>query len=260
MIGIFISIPLLWMVDFLNESHQCQLNMKPPHLIYIIGLNAVLIFIPAIILPILYVIIYIKTKSHGLIEQRNSSKKSKKTELKKVKQLNTSDDDLLINKIEKEFDKKHEDQIIEHKFKISILKPDSRKNDASNGNLSKGAFIKSSISENNNSNKKSELFINQKGKRKNNLFFIIIVTIVFFSCQLPLHIFLCWSYLIDHFYLQTNLVLIAEEEHIALINFIYNILLFIYFLHCISNSIIYNILSDKFRKAFLSSIRNLFIF
>jgi len=87
---------------------------------------------------------------------------------------------------------------------------------------------------------------------------ISFVTLAFFCCQLPCRIFLLWSYLKHYF--APPLIQITEngEEPITVkndlfyINLISNLSTLIYFLHCISNPIIYNILSIKFRKAFLS--------
>jgi hypothetical protein len=74
---------------------------------------------------------------------------------------------------------------------------------------------------------------------------ISVIAIAFFCCQLPIRIFLCWSY-------YQNLDL--DEENFKLINTLSNLATIIYFLHCISNSIIYNILSTKFRNAFIRII------
>lgn len=86
---------------------------------------------------------------------------------------------------------------------------------------------------------------------------ISFVTLAFFCCQLPCRIFLFWSYL-THYFAPPPLINSNGEEPIAvkndlfMINLIANLTKFIYFLHCISNPIIYNLLSIKFRKAFLS--------
>ena len=162
MIGIFISIPLLWMVDFLNKSHQCQLNMKPFHLIYIIGLNAVLIFIPAIILPILYVVMYMKIKSFGnntiivndSLKERER-KSSFKSEINNFKYYKSSTCSTKTN----ERDKKG--------------MSDSITNESS-------LFQQTKLSRN--FSRETNVLI-QITKRKNYLNFIIIVTIVFFCCQ-----------------------------------------------------------------------------
>lgn len=82
---------------------------------------------------------------------------------------------------------------------------------------------------------------------------ISLVTLVFFCCQIPARIFLLWSYLRD--YIEPPLIIIdgsADKNEIHIISIVSNVTSFVFFLHCISNPIIYNILSIKFRKAFLS--------
>lgn len=87
---------------------------------------------------------------------------------------------------------------------------------------------------------------------------ISFVTLAFFCCQLPCRIFLLWSYLKHYFApplmdAETSGASVIEKENdLFYINLISHLSTFIYFLHCISNPIIYNILSIKFRKAFLS--------
>ena len=63
LIAILISMPFLWMVDFIENPYQCQLNMSLLHLIYVIGMNVAFIFIPTIALSILYAFIIKKIKS-----------------------------------------------------------------------------------------------------------------------------------------------------------------------------------------------------
>jgi hypothetical protein len=107
----------------------------------------------------------------------------------------------------------------------------------------------------------TSLQIQQSIKRKKNLNFTIMITIVFFCCQLPIRIFLCWSYLL-HYFKPIAMDYNQRED----ISYIYNINLLsqfttlIYFLHCISNCIIYNILSIKFRRVFIKSFRNILFF
>lgn len=88
---------------------------------------------------------------------------------------------------------------------------------------------------------------------------ISFITLIFFCCQLPCRAFLLWSYL-KHYFAPPPPLTVTEtgEEPITLkndlfyINLVSHLTTLIYFLHCISNPIIYNILSIKFRKAFLS--------
>ncbi|CAF0870888.1 unnamed protein product [Brachionus calyciflorus] len=83
---------------------------------------------------------------------------------------------------------------------------------------------------------------------------ISLITLIFFCCQLPIRIFLLWSYYRHYI----SPPLIANEtpptvtNEINFINIISYLATLIYFLHCISNPIIYNLLSIKFRRAFLS--------
>lgn len=79
---------------------------------------------------------------------------------------------------------------------------------------------------------------------------ISLVTLAFFCCQLPIRIFILWSYAKPPMEIIDEHATVKNE--IQLINIISYLTRFIYFLHCISNPIIYNILSIKFRRAFLS--------
>jgi len=92
--------------------------------------------------------------------------------------------------------------------------------------------------------------VNQKnGNKTKNTIIISIVTVVFYCCQLPARLFLCWSYLND------SMVINFEEqsfETFYFFNLLSHIVTLIYFLHSVSNPIIYNLLSSKFRKAFMS--------
>ena len=243
-IGVFISIPLLLMVDFLNDPQQCQLNMKPFHLMYIIALNVVLIFIPALILPILYIVMYIKIKSLGnntivvndSKEEKTTSTKNVNNEYKKVSKV------CFFKNLNSE---------------VNSCSIAPMKNNKENGNSA------SFTSQQSKYHRKSTIFIIKSTKKKKNLKFIIIATIVFFCCQIPVRLFLCWSYMVHHFFpiiLENNSETEVDESYIFLINLISQITSLIYFLHCISNSIIYNILSAKFRKAFLNGIKNLLLF
>ena len=84
---------------------------------------------------------------------------------------------------------------------------------------------------------------------------ISLITLIFFCCQLPIRIFLLWSYFTHN--VSPPPMLISDEtpivtNEINFINIISNTATLIYFFHCISNPIIYNLLSIKFRRAFLS--------
>jgi hypothetical protein len=93
-----------------------------------------------------------------------------------------------------------------------------------------------------------------------------IITLCFFLCQLPMRIFLLWSYYKN--YASPELISeTASSEQIStdtlfMIDVISNLTTLVYFLHCISNPIIYNLASVKFRKSFVSltTLRNFKLF
>ena len=238
------------MVDFLNDPQQCQLNMKPFHLMYIISLNVVLIFIPALILPILYIVMYIKIKSFAnntIIV--NDSKQDKKSPRKNVKN---------------EYKRVSKVSLTKNSNSVNYCSITSIKGFKDSVKLTKDSISSQHmLVQHNKYPRKSTVVIIQNTKRNNNLNFLIIVTIVFFCCQIPVRLFLCWSYMVHHFspiILENNSETEVDESYIFLINLISQITSLIYFLHCISNSIIYNILSAKFRKAFLNGIKKLLLF
>ena len=90
---------------------------------------------------------------------------------------------------------------------------------------------------------------------KNSKYTIIIsiVAIIFYCGQLPVRVFQSWSYIHYYIYMtfkhETHL---TNDLNVDIINSIYRISSFIYYLHCISNPIIYNFLSSKFRQGFQS--------
>ena len=120
----------------------------------------------------------------------------------------------------------------------------------------------------------NNLTLNSHAKRVSNKinFTIIlsIITLIFFLCQLPIRIFLLWSFIWLYrnsneydFVMDKTLVslnssttsnnyLFSQDSSTHLTDIISNITTLIFFLHCISNPIIYNLASAKFRKTFLS--------
>ena len=97
--------------------------------------------------------------------------------------------------------------------------------------------------------RKSQVKLNGKSKFEYLIKFSI-VTIVFICCQLPVRAFLCWSYYTTYnsFYAQ-NYDGSLIENNFRLINLVSNTCTLIYYLHCVSNPVIFFILSVKFQKA-----------
>ena len=227
------------------------------HLIYIIALNVLFIFLPTIGLLILYIIIIIKIKKQIMFititytlkenvsikirkpcssagNHRTSSTRSTKSTARSNATINSNVDTKM------EYDEK------ENSCRASIIR---RSTAISNYNTNMINRYNRQISN------KREFKNNTINKFK---FTIIIssITIVFFCFQLPVRVFLCWSYL-NHYLLTFvwNQDLIIDDSNINIISLVSHITSLIYFLHCISNPIIYNVVSNKFRKAFIQFLK-----
>ena len=204
-----ISLPFLWMVEFTMHPNQCQLNLGLFQLIFILMFNAIFIFMPAVCLLILYVVIISK------IIKRNNDFHNKNGQVK----IRNSIELININFINKNSEKKQKQEL----NGFGIMKR----------------------------NKADSIISNLKKSQNSNYSIVIsIIAIVFYCGQLPLRIFLTWSYI--HFYLNFVLdyhVNNKNQLNIESINFIFRVSYLVYFLHCISNPIIYNFLSTNFRES-----------
>ena len=79
---------------------------------------------------------------------------------------------------------------------------------------------------------------------------ISIVSVVFYCCQLPTRFFLCWSYANDRIeiiYANIDSQSLESFSSFSILSHTFNL---IYFLHCVSNPIIYNLMSTKFSRSF----------
>jgi hypothetical protein len=73
---------------------------------------------------------------------------------------------------------------------------------------------------------------------------ISMVSVIFYCCQLPSRLFLCWSYFND------TIEISQSSTNFNLFDILSHIVILIYFLHCVSNPIIYNFLSSEFQLYF----------
>jgi hypothetical protein len=236
--GVFISCPFFLMVEFTESPAQCELSiMKKTYLIYLIVLNAILIFVPMVGLFLLYIwmiiimrkkyILLFFSKLENELEIQNSKiEKStfNKSSIREIKNKESKFSSIKIRTFNQE------------ENSVSSSKINSKRESYAN------SLLFSHIDE------KTHFSIKNKIKTIINISF---VTLAFFSCQLPIRVFLLWSYL--HNYFTSIEPEFITEERFNLINIISYLSTFIYFLHCISNPIIYNISSTKFRKAFFNS-------
>lgn len=231
------------MTDFNTDSNQCDLNINLNNLFYLIGLNIVFIFLPTFALTIIYlnIILKVNRRYHNFIELFKSNKNTSNShdidledKTENFPQPATSTPDMQLNRVSS--------------LKITI------KNSISSRKESMLNFtVNNSLSQ-----MPERISLNSFRKNAQNKLKAVIkfslVTLVFICCQMPIRVFLCWSYYNTYLSLNDIERDNVNEKRFRLINLISNLTKLVFFLHCISNPIIYYVLSIKFRTAFLKFI------
>ena len=104
-----------------------------------------------------------------------------------------------------------------------------------------------------NSNPRSSILAHQKLVRERRLSITLsLISVIFYCCQLPTRLFLCWSYINDTMEIDYEISDAKSLESFNLFNILSHVFALVYFLHCVANPVIYNLLSSKFRKSFMS--------
>ena len=189
-----VSIPFSWMTVYNTNPDQCELQINFQNLLYVIGLNVTIVFIPVVVLIALYITIIIKSWNN----YRNHIK---------ICSLNKSTNESKGNKL----------SLLSETYNSTNLnsyigtKPSSENclnSNLFNGNNNEIIRLSPSISTNNSSNTeigknrlsfRGSLFsldniMKDKAKREfNSIFKLSTVTIFAFFLQLPRRVFLCWS-------------------------------------------------------------------
>ena len=216
LVGFLISLPFIKMVEYSTNPNQCQLSADLKDIVYILSYNIIVLFLPAIALTVLYIFIIIKLKKRN----RNF---------------------FTVIRLEK-----YSKSYTSSRGTIDSLYSNNRL-DSSSQNIEDRLSFNKDLS----CKKISILSRSSLSIQKSNLTIIfLIMAIVFFCCQLPVRIFQCWSYL--HFYSsfknESEIEPLSELE-LKIVNIISQASSLIYFMHCVSNPIIYNIQSTKFRSS-----------
>ena len=248
-----VSIPFSWMTVYNTNPDQCELHINFQNLLYVIGLNVTIVFIPVVVLIALYITIIIKSWNN----YRNHIK---------ICSLNKSTNESKGNKL----------SLLSETYNSTNLnsyigtKPSSENclnSNLFNGNNNEIIRLSPSISTNNSSNTdvsvKNRLFyhcslmlldniMKDKAKKKfKSILKLSTVTIFAFFLQLPRRVFLCWSYLNSYWSIFDNGYFedfFEQYNHSINPIFFINLTNLIYLLYLIFNSIIYNIFSVKFRS------------
>ena len=260
LIGLAVSIPLWLMTEYTQhaESTECMLHIDFRNLVYLSFLNGLFIFLPTIGLFILYMCIVVHLKDDRVL---NNIKKPVITLNSMPLALNSHKQN--SRKPSTHADDKYPASIIPlEKYNFLSISHSSNEKNACHTHLNNSSVESNLFTcENNyllscsNAKKPNDSIIRYRAlKLKNSNYTIIIlfVTLFFYCFQLPLRIFLMWSYSKSYaFNFDTDRTgSDYTENYIDKVNFVSNSVKLIYFLHCISNPIIYNIISTKFRKAF----------
>ena len=248
------------MVQFENDPDQCHLKMTLFHLVYVLTLNILIIFIPTIGLTILYIIIIFEIKKHmGIFSFLNDSNESK---IIRIRNCSAREYTEIFTKEITNTNYKSRNSIIN--LNLTVIKDNNMMTfDHQSGKVNRNNIENLfKVDKNLRNDSSVSLFVNKpcfKNEKSNKLKLTMIIssiTIVFFCFQLPVRLFLCWSYL-NH-YLTTyvwNDFFTVDQYYVNIIDLFSNISSLIYFLHCISNPIIYNLISTKFRQSFIEFFR-----
>jgi hypothetical protein len=209
--------------------NQCYLAITKPYYIYMISYTSIIIFVPTVFLAFLYmkIILILRISYRVNLNELSTPNRLKKDKLNSIKMQKIS--------IKSEPD-----------FSCTSLTNSQKFNSIKSKTLS---FHNISVTRDNYLKKLSQLRAFKNRKRFT--ITILFMTIAFFCCQLPIRIFILWSFSYQLRQI-SNDVNGHPEINYELINMISFIARLIYFLHGISNPLIYNISSSKFRRAFLS--------
>ena len=210
LISILISIPYSFMTYYVTEPDQCQLNMNLMHIIYVLTVNVIFIFMPAVTLIVFYILIIIR------LERLN--KLMKAHELQNLNQPSVVDTSESLIKKKNSQPKEYEN------FLMNSSSLDSQEH--------------------------NEIFISDYRAKMRLILITYLKAFLFFSFHLPIKIFIFWSYINYYIHpVSLNEIDVKNDFKIQLTDLLSNIATLIYFLHCISNPIIYNFSSTKFLNA-----------
>ena len=244
------------MTVYNTNPDQCELHINFQNLLYVIGLNVAIVFIPVFVLVALYITIIIKSwnnyrnhvKMCSLI--RTNPYKSKGNKLSILAYNSKESNSLISAKLSNE--KCLNSSSVDGKSSIIQLVPSGSINISRNTDESKNRLLSHC------SLMLLDTIMKDKAKSKfKSIFKLSTVTILAFFLQLPRRVFLCWSYLNSYWSIYESDYF--ENFFVQYNNSIYPIILInatnlIFLLYLIFNSIIYNIFSVKFRSTLKKNI------
>jgi hypothetical protein len=240
------------MTVYNTNPDQCELHINFQNLLYVIGLNITIIFIPVVVLVALYITIIIKSwnnyRNHIKIcsFSKISSFKGEKNRFKLLYEtynLKNSNNNIISTLSSENCLNLN---LVNGNNEIIRLRPSISTNNSNNIEIGK-----------NHLSSHGSLFsldniMKEKAKKEfKSIFKLSTVTILAFFLQLPRRVFLCWSYLNSYWSIFDNGYFEDFfEQYNDSINpiFFINVINLVYLMYLIFNSIIYNLFSCKFRS------------
>lgn len=264
--------PFLRMTKYIREEDECELNLTLTYLVYIISLNFVFVILPMFLLTYLYICIIINTRKNynsiknnfNIVETSyrkeallRSNYPANSTSLRQKNQnsikLNS------IHEIKETIESQNTNRRISfnknetYNFKrLTITERLSKSSFELNGSNHANICKKYLKSTSTFSYESMLITFQLKAKKKHvSIAKISILTILSFCSQVPIRLFICWSYLSSYSArVGLNSYETFIENNYESISIYYKFSTVVYFLNFVFNSIIYNIFSAQFRKAF----------
>ena len=246
------------MTVYNTNPDQCELSMNLNNLLYVITLNATIIFLPVVVLVALYIAIIIKSWNN----YRNH------IQICSLSRINYNKESNLLTMLHETYNLKN--------FSTNIGSRITTENGLNSRSMTvNNCIIRLSPSTSRISSNMIEIDKNrlsshgslisldnamkEKAKKEfKSIFKLSTVTIVSFFFQLPRRVFLCWSYLNSYWSIfSSDYFENFFEQYNNWIDpiFFVNAINLIFLLYLIFNSIIYNMFSVKFRNALTNAFK-----
>lgn len=226
--SIMISFPFIVHLDYSPGERQCFTRVTKFYFFYTIGFYSVLIFVPTVGLTILYtyILIQLRSKFHSIEKNRQA------TPQRLCEPLISSQ----IHFVSKYKKGSADPKMSFTESECSMNKRNTTREAITAVKNSSGPMEKCSF--------------RQKSKLYHSTMIIIFVASSFFFGQIPIRVFMLWSAL----WSSANPVYNLSESAVLKLNLIDNLTTMIFFIHCLLNPVIYNLVSDRFRRAFIEMI------
>ena len=253
------------MTVYNTNPDKCELNMSFGNLIYVIALNATIIFLPVVVLVTLHIAIIIKSwnnyRNHVQIcsfsrINYNKEESNRSTMLNETHNSQTYSNHIGLRPSTGKILSSSSSAGNNCKTRLEfyrIINPSTRKNSSNKIEIGKTRLSSRGLL------LSLDKIMKEKAKKEfKTILNLSTVTIVGFFFQMPRRVLLCWSYLSSYWSIfNCDYFENFFEQYNNLIDplFFVNVTNLIYLLYLILNSIIYNMFSVNFRNALTKTFK-----